>query len=158
MGRYSSLGWAIAIGVVAVLLAPVVVLVGEPVRNRHQRGWHRMQNRQIRYELRGRGRGALFGAQFQMHLLMMQITRNAVVIALTAPGRWVGDRMRSMRGGRMMRKQARMMRMGPGCEGLFPDDPPFLSGVREPRRPSPAPPSDAVALEPPNEHTGTGVN
>jgi hypothetical protein len=34
-------------------------------------------------------------------------------------------------------------------ERLFPDTPPFLGGVREPRRPKPTPPSDAVALKEP---------
>jgi hypothetical protein len=34
-------------------------------------------------------------------------------------------------------------------ERLFPDAPPFLGGVREPRRPKPTPPADAVALREP---------
>jgi hypothetical protein len=43
------------------------------------------------------------------------------------------------------------MRGGSGWENLFPDDPGFHSGVREPRRPKPMPPADAVALEIPRE-------
>lgn len=34
-------------------------------------------------------------------------------------------------------------------ERLYPDAPPFLGGVREPRRPNPTPPTDAVALKEP---------
>lgn len=36
-------------------------------------------------------------------------------------------------------------------ERLFPDTPPFLGGVREPRRPRPKPPTDAVALKEPRD-------
>jgi hypothetical protein len=35
-------------------------------------------------------------------------------------------------------------------ERLYPDAPPFFGGVREPRRPKPAPPTDAVALKEPH--------
>lgn len=38
-----------------------------------------------------------------------------------------------------------------GHERLYPDAPPFLGGVREPRRPKPTPPADAVALIEPHE-------
>lgn len=153
MGRYSSLGWTIVIGVAAVLLAPVVVLAGEPALRLQRRGWRHTQNGYIGRQVRGRGMGPMLAAQFQLHFLMMRVARNAVVIALTAPARWVESRIGAWSRRRMLRGHARFMRMG-GGEGLFPDDPPFLSGVREPRRPSPVPPSDAVALEPPNEHTG----
>jgi hypothetical protein len=37
-------------------------------------------------------------------------------------------------------------------ERLFPDDP-GLSGVREPRKPRPTPPADAVALRQPTDHS-----
>ena len=37
-----------------------------------------------------------------------------------------------------------------GHERLYPDAPPFLGGVREPRRPKPTPPTDAVALKEPH--------
>jgi hypothetical protein len=36
-------------------------------------------------------------------------------------------------------------------ERLYPDAPPFLGGVREPRRPKPSPPTDAVALREPRD-------
>jgi hypothetical protein len=36
-------------------------------------------------------------------------------------------------------------------ERLYPDAPPFLGGVREPRRPKPTPPADSVALIEPHE-------
>jgi len=53
---------------------------------------------------------------------------------------------------RLLRLRTRFPGFG-GNEYLFPDDPPFAAGVREPRRPKPSPPSDAVALQPPTEHS-----
>ncbi|HEV3169495.1 MAG TPA: hypothetical protein VGZ32_04115 [Actinocrinis sp.] len=38
-----------------------------------------------------------------------------------------------------------------GYERLYPDSPPFLGGVREPRRPKPTPPADSVALIEPHD-------
>jgi hypothetical protein len=51
---------------------------------------------------------------------------------------------------RSARRRDRMRRRDE-WERLFPDDPGFLTGVREPRRPRPSPPSDAVALDVPKD-------
>jgi hypothetical protein len=49
----------------------------------------------------------------------------------------------------MMRLSRRWLPDRDDHERLYPDAPPFLGGVREPRRPKPTPPSDAVALKEP---------
>jgi hypothetical protein len=183
MGRYNSLGWTIALGLVALVLAPLVVLAGEPALRMHRRGWRsrqfaaavdetmgvsRARGRRVPRTLHYRG-GPQRGfdqllMRFSMHPLVIALTAparwvrgrfrmNRRMIAIAAPGRWIGDRLHWLLRSPAARRRDQMMRMGGGHERLFPDDPPFLSGVREPRRPKPTPPSDAIALQPPAEHS-----
>jgi hypothetical protein len=102
--------WVISVLVVA--LAPAVLLAGELV-NRHYL-------RQVFPRHR-------FG---QVAPVLLS---NPVWIALTAPGRWVFDRLRPRAGGRQ----------GRGGNG------PPGAGVREPRRPLPDLPAGAMALPEP---------
>ncbi|HEY3904169.1 MAG TPA: hypothetical protein VGM14_09730 [Streptosporangiaceae bacterium] len=93
-----------------VVLAPVVMIAGEPLRRYCQR----------RFGHRDPARAVL---------------GSALVMALTAPGRWVIDR-RSRSAGHIGRRR------GPGDER-----PP--SDLREPRRPLPTAPAGAIALAEP---------
>jgi hypothetical protein len=144
MGKYGGLLWLVAAGLVALALAPLLVVAGEPALRRHRLAATaphirpRGKRNRVRVPDTAAYRTDLFVLSFAMHPL---------VIALTAPARWFHSTlMRSPRG-----------RRGPkpphGHERSFPDAPPFFGGVREPRRPNPAPPSDAVALRLP---TGAG--
>jgi hypothetical protein len=141
MGRYNSLGWTIVLGLLAVVLAPVVVLAGEPALRLHRRG---LRPRALALPAQG------------FDLLVMRFSLHPMVIAMTAPARWVRRRVRHLFRRRRLHMphllRSRSTQWGTH-ERLFPDDPPFLSGVREPRRPKPSPPSDAVALQPPVEHS-----
>jgi hypothetical protein len=109
VGRMISF-WVVTVLVIA--LAPAVLLAGELV-NRHYRRpvfpWRR------------------FG------LVARVLLRNPVWIALTAPQRWLLDRLRPRAGGRR----------GRGGNG------PPGAGVREPRRPLPDLPAGAMALPEP---------
>jgi hypothetical protein len=149
MSRYTAFALGAAVCLLVLVLSPVVVLAGEPAGRSLRR--HALA--------RGRHNGRLaLGASPRRNpaaFLLFTFTANPVFIALTAPARWVGDHVL-----RPLRRHARPLRFnrsGPdGHEGLWPDNPPFLSGVREPRRPKPKPPTDAMALrEPsnPDEHT-----
>jgi hypothetical protein len=163
MGRYSSLGWTIVLGALALVLAPVVVLAGEPTLRRHRRGWVDRAPGELRlWGAPGPRPGLRAVSAHELDLLLMRFSLHPMVIALTAPARWVRDRMRHLlRRRRLHLRLPRLFRRrgaGPGFgfgrhERLFPDDPPFLSGVREPRRPKPGPPSDAIALQLPAEHS-----
>ncbi len=85
---------------------------------------------------------------------MFRFSMHPLVIALTAPARWARPRLRELRRRVRwaLRSRAARRRGWDGLnERLFPDDP-GLSGVREPRRPRPTPPADAVALQQPTEH------
>ena len=161
MGRYSSLGWTIVLGVLALVLAPVVVLAGEPTLRRHRRGWddRRMATGEPRlWVAGGRRPGVSTVFAHELDLLLMRFSLHPMVVALTAPARWARDRMRHLLRRRRLHLP-RLFRKGASRfdwgrhERLFPDDPPFLSGVREPRRPKPGPPSDAIALQSPVEHS-----
>jgi hypothetical protein len=113
-----------AVTLAAIVLAPVIVLVGEPLR---------------RYYLRGLRRN---GDGWRRHGLARVVIANPVLIALTAPGRWAMNRVAgpgpgdSGRGGFGWRR-------GRGGGGWPP------TGTREPRRPKPAAPAGAVALAEP---------
>jgi hypothetical protein len=145
MNRFSGLGWFVAMGLLALLLAPVVVLAGDPALERHRRG---------RHLLRERG-GVFAAADYRLDLALFRFGSHPLVLALTAPARWARPRLRALR--RQLRhllrsRSARRRGWDGRHERLFPDDP-GLSGVREPRRPRPMPPTDAVALREPTEHS-----
>jgi hypothetical protein len=103
--------WMVTVLVIA--LAPLVLLAGELV-NRHYR-------RPAVFPRRGFG------------LVARALLRNPVWIALTAPQRWLLDRLRPRAG-------SRRGRGGNGPPG---------AGVREPRRPLPDLPAGAMALPEP---------
>ncbi|WP_152648316.1 hypothetical protein [Streptacidiphilus anmyonensis] len=103
-GRGPGRGRRIVIGAGLVAAAPLWLLIGYPL----ERTWGRPTSRSR---------------------LGFDVTRHPVAIALTAPMRFVSDRVR---GGRARR---------PGL-----DSGPDLSGDRFPRRPKPAPPGDSIAL------------
>ena len=98
------------VSVLVIVLAPAVLLAGELV-NRHYRARYSRRRRRV------------------VHMVLS----NPVWIALTAPGRWVFDRLRPRAGGRR----------GRGGNG------PPGAGVREPRRPLPDLPAGAMALPEP---------
>ncbi|MBS2963978.1 hypothetical protein KGA66_13055 [Actinocrinis puniceicyclus] len=143
MGRFTGLGWFVAMGLLALLLAPVVLLAGEPTLERH-----RYSARAAATPWGRRHRGPLTAARYRVNLALFHFALHPFVIALTAPARWVRTRLHHL-----LRSRSARRRDGGGGrhERLFPDDPGFLGGVREPRRPNPAPPADAVALRPPTD-------
>jgi len=161
MGRYSSLGWTIVLGALALVLAPVVVLAGEPTLRRRRRGWTDRPSTAGGEQLwfaPGPRPGLRAVSAYELDLLLTRFSLHPMVIALTAPARWVRDRMRHLLRRRRLHLPHLFRKRGGGLgfgrhERLFPDDPPFLSGVREPRRPKPTPPSDAIALQSPVEHS-----
>jgi hypothetical protein len=120
-------------------LAPAVLLAGELV-NRHYLG--RLPGGRDRILVRRCGHvvlrnlgpaGAAFPVAFVGHPVARRILANPLWIALTAPGRWLLDRLRPHVGSRR----------GRGGEG------PPGAGVREPRRPLPDLPAGAMALPEP---------
>lgn len=139
MGRFTGFGWFVVMGVLAVLLAPVVVLAGDPALERHRRGG----TARIRWGGR-RSSGLRPAARYRLNQAVFQFSVHPFVIALTAPARWARPRLRHL-----LRSRSARRRGWDGRERLFPDDPGLPGGVREPRRPKPMPPSDAVALQPP---------
>jgi hypothetical protein len=160
MSRYTGLGWFVAMGLLALLLAPVVVLVGDPVLERRRRKRYRAAVQRLGLT---HGSGTPLAAAYQLNLAFWRFDTHPFVIALTAPGRWARPKLRSLRRRlwrpvRWLLRSRAARRRGwdggwwdEGHEGLFPDDP-GLSGVREPRRPHPMPPTDAVALREPTEY------
>ncbi len=139
-------GRAVASAVVTVLLivlAPAVLLFGELVNRRYlrglpvaqarilvrRRGWPR-RRRAVVVRRAGPGRGAYAGAT-RNRKVARRVLAHPLWIALTAPARWLLDRVRPRAGGR---------RGGNGPPG---------SGVREPRRPLPDLPAGAMALPEP---------
>jgi hypothetical protein len=160
----------VTLAVIAV--APVIVLIGEPLRRHYlrrlsqppartrsgallsrfgpRRGVLRRTARRRR-PVADRARAGLGGgrsprrsrADWRRHSLARVIIANPVLIALTAPERWVIDQVSglSSRGS----GGSRFGRRG----GNWP--PP--AGVREPRRPKPNAPAGAIALaEPRQQH------
>ena len=122
-----------AVTLFVLALAPVVVLAGELV-NRHYIG--RLPGGQDRILVRRRGHvmlrnlgpeRAALPVAYTGHPVARRILANPLWIALTAPARWLLDRIRPRTGGRR----------GRGGNG------PPGAGVREPRRPLPDPPAGA---------------
>jgi hypothetical protein len=112
----------LAVSVLVVMLAPAVLLFGEVL------------NRSYRRRLVGYPRPIGLGV-YARRTRMAIVLHNPVWIALTAPGRWLIDRLRPRVGGRR----------GRGGNG------PPGAGVREPRRPMPDLPAGAMALPEPGQ-------
>jgi hypothetical protein len=148
MKPWRTAGQALASGTVTVLLvvlAPAVLLFGELV-NRHylsglppgrdrilvcRRG---LPGRRGRVVVRHAGPGrAAYAVATRNRKVARRVLANPLWIALTAPARWLLDRVRPRAGGRR----------GRGGNG------PPGSGVREPRRPLPDLPAGAMALPEP---------
>jgi hypothetical protein len=144
MKPWRNLGRALATGTVTVLvivLWPVVLLFGELV-NRHYLGGLPPGRDRIPVRRHGllpgrRGRvvyrhagpgGAAYATATRNRRVAGRVLANPLWIALTAPARWLLDRVRPRAGGR---------RGGNGPPG---------AGVREPRRPLPDLPAGAMAL------------
>ena len=125
-----------AVTLAVIALAPVIVLVGEPLR---------------RYYLRQLSRPPQLGCQWYSVSwrpvgLARVVIANRVLIALTAPGRWAMDRVGG-RGSGGSGGGSFGWRRGQGGGGWPP------AGTREPRRPKPTAPAGAVALaEPRQQH------
>ena len=148
MKPWRNLGRALASGTVTVLvivLAPAVLVFGELV-NRHylrglppgrdqilvrRRGLPRRCGRVVTRHI-GPGRAA-YALATQDRTVARRVLANPLWIALTAPARWLLDRVRPRAGGRR----------GRGGNG------PPGAGVREPRRPLPDLPAGAMALPEP---------
>jgi hypothetical protein len=112
----------LVVSALIIVLAPVVLLCGELVNRRYRRRRRagHPSSSGLRLVVARRDRAAI-------------LLNNPVWIALTAPGRWVLDRLRPRVGGRR----------GRGWNG------PPGAGVREPRRPMPDLPAGAMALPEP---------
>jgi hypothetical protein len=148
MKRWRNPGRALATGTVTVLvivLAPAVLLFGELV-NRHYLGGlppgrdrvlvrrRVLPGRRGRAAVRYAGPGrAAYAAATRNRKVARRVLANPLWIALTAPARWLLDRVRPRAGGRR----------GRGGNG------PPGAGVREPRRPLPDLPAAAMALPEP---------
>jgi hypothetical protein len=133
-------GHALSFGAVTLLIvaaAPAVLLFGELVnrrfRGRPPAGRDRiLERRGRRVAVRGAGPGwATYAVAGRRYRMAWRVLANPVWIALTAPGRWVLDRLRP--------------RAGRGRGGNGPPG----AGVREPRRPLPDLPAGAMALPEP---------
>jgi len=154
MTRHGRARPALGSGVVSLLviaMAPAVLLAGELV-NRHylaglrpRRGtlppeytWRRLGPRERWRRRRARWLGGddmvAVRSSLQRRPVLMAILTNPVWIALTAPARWLLDRLRPRVGGR----GGNGGNGGPGA------------GVREPRRPLPDPPAGAISLPEPH--------
>ena len=146
MKPWRNLGGALAAGTVTVVViafAPAVLLFGELV-NRHY--LHGLLPGRDRIPVRRRGRPgrrgrvvyryagpgpAAYAVVTRDRKVVWHVLANPLWIALTAPARWLLDRVRPRAGGR---------RGGNGPPG---------AGVREPRRPLPDLPAGAMALPEP---------
>jgi len=146
MKPWRNLGRALAAGTVTVLiivLAPAVLLFGELVNRHYLRGLppgrdripvrrRRLPGRRGRVVYRSAGPGpAAYAVVTRDRTVVWHVLANPLWIALTAPARWLLDRVRPRAGGR---------RGGNGPPG---------AGVREPRRPLPDLPAGAMALPEP---------
>ena len=109
--------WAVSL--LVIVLAPAVLLGGELVNRRYR--WTLQRSPPVR-----------FRRTAPLHALLF----NPFWIALTAPARWLLDRLRPLAGSRR----------GRGGNGGPPG-----AGVREPRRPLPDLPAGAMALPEPRE-------
>jgi len=123
-----------AVTLAVIALAPVIVLVGEPLR---------------RYCLRRLGRQPWrLRAGWRGHVLARAVVANPILITLTAPGRWAIDQVGGRRAvGPRGRGFRRFGRWGSQDGG----DGPSTAGVREPRRPKPDAPAGAIALAEPRQ-------
>jgi hypothetical protein len=123
-----ALSCAITLAVIA--LAPVIILVGEPLRRYYLQ----------RLGLRPGPARRLGGGR-----LGRVVVASPVMIALTAPGRWAMDRAAAAGSGGSGRGG-----FGPsGGRGAGGGPPP--ADVREPRRPRPTAPAGAIALAEPKQ-------
>jgi hypothetical protein len=128
-----------AVTLLVILLAPAVLLFGELVNRHYPRapspGPDRiLVRRRRRVVVRHLGPGqAVYTVATRDRRVALGVLANPVWIALTAPARWVLDRLRPRAGGRR------------GRGGNGPPD----AGVREPRRPLPDLPAGAMALPEP---------
>jgi hypothetical protein len=127
---------AAAVLLLTVALSPLIVVAGEPLRRhvlarvgRHQVRRHGTSQRTAVFSY---GRAEAVQASWRRHGLGLWVVlvSNPLWIALTAPSRWLLDRVSGHR-----RR---------GWRGSPP-----AAGVREPRRPKPGLPSAAVALAEP---------
>jgi hypothetical protein len=149
MKPWRNLGRALAVGTVTVLivvLAPAVLLFGELVNRHYLRGLPPGRER-IPVRRRGRLPGrrgrvvyryarpgrAAYALATRDRRVAGRVLANPLWIALTAPARWLLDRVRP-------RASGRRGRGGNGPPG---------AGVREPRRPLPDVPAGAMALPEP---------
>jgi hypothetical protein len=115
-----------AVTLAVIALAPVIMLLGEPLR---------------RYYLQ-----RLSGPPWRA---LARVVANPVLIALTAPSRWAIDQVSGVRtGGSRFRGFGRFGRRGGQSGGDWPPS----AGVREPRRPKPNAPAGAIALAEPRQH------
>jgi hypothetical protein len=128
--------WTVTLAM--IVLAPVIVLVGEPVRRHFLR---RLRRKPLL------ARAVLPGVGWRSGFLAWAMIRNPVLIALTAPARWAIDRASGLRSGRDGRG-----RFGLGQRGGQGGDWPPSAGDREPRRPRPTAPAGAIALAEPRQH------
>ena len=147
MKPWRAVGRALTFGAVTLLvvaLAPAVLLFGELVNRHYLRGLPPGRDRipVRRFGLRGRSRvvyrsasqgRAAYALAAGDHKVARRVLANPLWIALTAPARWLLDRVRPRAGGRR----------GRGGNG------PPGAGVREPRRPLPDLPAGAMALPEP---------
>jgi hypothetical protein len=142
-----NLGRALATGTATVLIvvfAPAVLLFGELVNRRYLRGLpvrdrilvrrRGLPGRRGRVVVRRAAPGhTAYVAATPNRRVARRVLTNPLWIALTAPMRWLLDRVRPRAGGRR----------GRGGNG------PPGAGVREPRRPLPDLPAAAMALPEP---------
>ena len=125
-----------AVTLAVIALAPVVVLVGEPLRRY-------LLRRFIRPPLRSR-RPRRYRAGWLPVGVARVVIANRVFIALTAPGRWAIDRLGGIGRCDSGRRGVDWRRRQDG--GNWP-----LAGTREPRRPKPTAPAGAIALAEPRQ-------
>jgi hypothetical protein len=121
-----------AITLTMIAGAPVIVLVGEPLRRSYLR-------RLSRPPLRSGSPGVLSRVG-----LAPAVFANPVLIALTAPSRWAIDQVGSLRSGNSGGRGSG--RRGGQSGGNWPP-----AGVHEPRRPRPSAPAGAIALAEPKQ-------
>lgn len=119
----------LAVWAAVIVFSPLYLLFGEPGL--------RMRDR----------RSVLAARPHRYKPFWLRLITNPLFIALTAPRRWVRSTLLPSLG---LRRRRRGWLPG-GDEGLWPDAPPFFGGVREPRRPKPAPSAAGVALREPHK-------
>ena len=141
MKPWRIVGHALSFGAVTLLVvaaAPAVLLFGELVNRHYLRGLppgrDRILVRRRHVVIRHLGPGrAAYAVATRDRKVARQVLANPLWIALTAPARWLLDRVRPRAG-------SRRGRGGNGPPG---------AGVREPRRPLPDLPAGAMALPEP---------